>query len=288
MARTHFLTSAFADEYAETIAKQCAGLKTFGIRCIELRNIDGKSVADLTEEEAHRVKDCLDKNGISVSAIGSPIGKVRIDEDLSGHFMRAEHVLRLAKIFETQLVRIFSFYPASNMSAQTFETKVFDALSVLVEKSDRYGITLCHENEAGIYGESPQKCLQIAQRFAGTMRLVFDMGNFVLDGYDPLEAYALLKNHIAYFHIKDALAAGAIVPAGKGEAKIEDILRAARTDMSGDVFVSIEPHLQTFAGLNALVGKTFVNPYKYENQKVAFADAVQKVHDILRKTETER
>ncbi len=47
------------------------------------------------------------------------------------------------------------------------------------------------------------------------------MGNFVLDGHDPIKAYNLLKDHVEYFHIKDSLYAGTIVPAGKGEAKIK-------------------------------------------------------------------
>lgn len=279
----HFLTAAFADEYSDGAEEQCKGLRAFGIRYIELRNIDGKSVADLSDDEARAVKAVLDANGICVSAIGSPIGKIEIAADMRAHFERAERVFRLAKFFGAKYVRIFSFYRSANVTEQAFETSVWDALSVLVAKAEQCGITLCHENEAHIYGESPQNCLQIARHFEGKMRLVFDMGNFVLDGYDPWEAYVLLKEHIAYFHIKDALAAGAVVPAGKGEAQIEKILRAAQSDRTGDMFISIEPHLQTFSGLNALVGKTFVNPYKYENREAAFADAVQKVREVLRK-----
>ena len=38
-----------------------------------------------------------------------------------------------------------------------------------------------------------------------------------LEGVDPYpEAYELLRENMAYFHIKDALFQGAIVPAGKG------------------------------------------------------------------------
>ena len=48
------------------------------------------------------------------------------------------------------------------------------------------------------------------------------MGNFVLDCYDSMQAYKLLQKNIVYFHIKDALYAGAIVPVGKGEAQIKE------------------------------------------------------------------
>ena len=107
------------------------------------------------------------------------------------------------------------------------------------------------------------------------------MGNFVLDGFNPVKAYELLNDYIEYFHIKDSLYAGAIVPAGKGEACIKQILDDYKLNGKKDTFITLEPHLQTFSGLNALVGKTFENPYKYNDQKEAFTDAVEKLNALL-------
>ena len=144
------------------------------------------------------------------------------------------------------------------------------------------GVTLCHENEAKIYGDIPARCRELLDHFGGELKCVFDMGNFVLEGVDPFpSAYELLKPYIAYFHIKDSLAAGAIVPPGKGEAKIKEILSAHMQSAKEDFFVSLEPHLQTFSGLNALVGRSFENPYQYPDAKVAFADAVTKFKELI-------
>ena len=176
---------------------------------------------------------------------------------------------------------MFSFYLPEGKTREECKGQVFDALSNLVSLSKAYGVTLCHENEALIYGESPEKCLEILQYFNGDLKCVLDMGNFVLDGYNPMDAYKLLGEHIEYFHIKDALYAGAIVPAGKGEAQIKAILDDYKANGNKDTFITLEPHLQTFSGLNALVGKTFENPYKYENQKAAFTDAVAKLKELL-------
>ena len=46
-------------------------------------------------------------------------------------------------------------------------------------------------------------------------------------------------------------------------------------------FIALEPHLQTFSGLHALVGKSFDNPYKYETQELAFTDAVAHLKALL-------
>jgi hypothetical protein len=60
-----------------------------------------------------------------------------------------------------------------------------------------------------------------------------------------------------------------------------EILDAYKASGKKDTFITLEPHLQTFAGLHALVGKNFENPYKYENQQVSFTDAVEKLKELL-------
>ena len=128
----------------------------------------------------------------------------------------------------------------------------------------------------------PERCLEIHNAFGGEIKTVFDMGNYVLEGVKPYpEAYGMLRDTIAYFHIKDALYEGAIVPPGKGEASIKEILADHVGYAKDDFFVSVEPHLQLFSGINALVGRKFDNPYKYNDQKEAFADAVNKLKEIL-------
>ena len=251
--------SAFSDEYAVDFNEQLAGMKALDIGYIELRFVDGRSVSELSTDEAKELKKHLDEKEIKVSAIGSPLGKIRLDGDMKGHMEKAARVFEIANIMETKLVRVFSFYAPK-----------------------KYGVTLCHENEAKIYGDTPKYCRELLDAFGGELKCVYDMGNFVLEGVDPYpESYELLKKDIAYFHIKDALFAGAIVPPGKGDAKIKEILDAHKEYSKADFFVSLEPHLQTFSGLNALKGRNFDNPYKYEDLKTAFEDAAKKLRELI-------
>ena len=71
------------------------------------------------------------------------------------------------------------------------------------------------------------------------------------------------------------------MPPGKGEAKIAEILSAHRKYAKEEFFVSLEPHLQLFSGLNALVGRAFENPYQYTDAQSAFADAVAKFKELI-------
>ena len=273
--------SAFSDEYADSLQEQCQALNGFGISYMEMRGVNGKNVSTLTKDEVKQAKTILNDYGIKVSSIGSPLGKIKVDGDLDGHLETAKRVFETANELGAKNIRMFSFYLPENKTREESKGEVYDALERLVRLSEEHGVTLCHENEALIYGESPEKCLEILEYFNGRLKAVLDMGNFVLDGYNPMNAYKLLGKNIEYFHIKDALYAGAIVPAGKGEAQIKEILDDYKVNGAKDTFITLEPHLQTFSGLNALVGKTFENPYKYEDQKAAFTDAVEKLKGLL-------
>ena len=275
------ILSAFSDEYADNLIEQCQALNGFDIKYMEMRGVNGKNVSTLTKDEVKQAKAVLNDYDIKVSSIGSPLGKIKLDGDVTSHLETARRVFETANELGAKNIRCFSFYLPEGKTREECKGQVFDELEKLVKLSEEYGVTLCHENEALIYGESPEKCLEILEYFNGKIKCVLDMGNFVLDGYNPMDAYKVLYKHIEYFHIKDALYAGAIVPAGKGEAQIREILADYKEKGKKDTFITLEPHLQTFSGLNALVGKTFDNPYKYADQKAAFTDAVEKLRAIL-------
>lgn len=275
------ILSAFADEYADSFEEQLQGLCKLGISHIEIRHVNKKNISVLTKEEVIEVKELLDRYGIKVSAIGSPLGKIKLDGDMVGHLETAKRVFEYANILGAKYVRMFSFYAPNGQDITEIKDEVFSALKKLLALAKEYGVILCHENEAKIYGDIPERCRELLDTFPD-LACVYDMGNYVLEGVDPYpEAYRLLKDRIAYFHIKDALSAGAIVPPGCGEAKIAEILAEHKKESDGVFFVSLEPHLELFSGLNALVGRSFENPYKYPDPKTAFADAANRLKEFI-------
>lgn len=278
----NIIVSAFADEYSSDFDTQLKMLADNGIKYIEPRFLYGKNVADLTKEEANDAAKKLSAFGIGVSSIGSPLGKINLVDDFSEHLEKAKRVFEVSNILGTKNIRMFSFYLREGESPDECRGEVIEKLGKMIDLAEGFGVTLCHENEAKIYGESPERCFDILEEFKGKLKAVFDMGNFVLDGYRPHpDAYEMLKEHIEYFHIKDALYKGAIVPPGLGEASIEEILAAHSEKSSKNFFITLEPHLETFDGLNALVGKTFENPYKFANKEEAFLMAIEKLKMLI-------
>ena len=275
------ILSAFADEYSDFLEEQCQALNKFDIGYIEIRGVDTKNVSELTKEEVNEAKQKLDNYGIKVSTIGSPLGKIKIDDDTVAHLEKAKRVFETANTLGTKNVRMFSFYLPEGKTREDCKGQIFDELEKLIVLAEKFGVTLCHENECQVYGESPEQVYEIVKYFNGKLKCAFDMGNFTLEKYNPMDAYMLLKDYVEYFHIKDALYSGAIVPAGKGDAQIKEIIDLHKKLSAKDTFVSLEPHLKTFTGLEAMAHKQFDKPYEYKNQQEAFADGVAKFRELL-------
>ena len=250
-----------------------------GIGYIEPRFIGEKNISELSENETKELKSKLNFANIGVYSLGSPLGKIKLSDDFDAHLELSKRVFENAAILDAKRVRMFSFYMRDGQKRSEARGEVIEKLGKMIELAASFGITLCHENEGGIYGESPEECYDILSAFGGKLKAVFDMGNFVLRGYKPYpDAYQLLSPYVDYFHIKDALYAGAIVPPGVGEASIKEILSEAVR--GGDVVATLEPHLETFSGLGRLTGRTFNNPYKFESKEAAFLVAVEKIKKI--------
>lgn len=280
------IISCFADEYNSDPDINLAYLEKEGIRYIEPRFIGKKNISELSEAECREYKAKLDLHGVSASAIGSPLGKINLADCFDAHLEVAKRVFENANILGAERIRMFSFYLREGKTRKEERSEVIDKLGRLLDLADTFGVTLCHENEAKIYGESYHDCFDLLSAFGGRLRAVFDMGNFLLDGHNPFTAYTVLKDYISYFHIKDSLPEGAIVPPGRGEAKILELLHMHRLNSEKDFFITLEPHLETFSGLNKLVGKTFENPYKFNSPEEAFDTALKELRAIIAKTDT--
>ncbi|MBP3375721.1 MAG: sugar phosphate isomerase/epimerase [Clostridia bacterium] len=275
------ILSGFFDEHSDSFDGQLEAMKGYGVKNVEIRHVDKKNVSILTKEEVAEVKAKLDNFGFGVSSIGSPLGKIKLDGDIDAHMETARRTFETANTLGAEYIRMFSFYAPDGKDITKMRSEVIDALGRMLDIAKEHGVTLCHENEAEIYGATPERCLDLLNEFGGELGCVFDMGNFVLEQEEPVAAYKMLRDHIRYFHIKDALYEGAIVPPGCGNAKIGEILSEHKAYAKKDFFISLEPHLQLFSGLNALVGRAFENPYKYNDAQSAFTDAYNKLLELI-------
>ena len=261
---------AFSDEAASGLDGQIAAMKRNGLDGTEIRGVDGQSVTSLTVKKASEVLRRLKDNGLTVWSVGSPIGKIRLDEGgFDRHLDLFRHTLELAGVLECANIRMFSFYLPAGAQPEDCRNEVMDRLAQMAEIADSTGIALCHENEKGIYGDSAARCADLLEAVP-SLRCVFDPANFIQCGQDIPEAWELLGPRVYYMHIKDALADGTVVPAGRGIGHLPELL--ADYTARGGTVVTVEPHLRVFDGLQSLERdlKTAVRENIYPTADAAF------------------
>lgn len=284
MAR--FIISAFADEASKEIKKQVEACRKNGITHIELRGLDnGKSINKITPAEARELKKILDDGGIGISAIGSGYGKIEITDDFAPHFEDFKNTVEVAKVLGAKNIRMFSFYFTQGENHDEYKDEVLRRLVLMCDYSLSHGIKCCHENERGIFGDIPERCLLIHKALGDKMGGIFDPANYIHCGVDIIPAYDMLEEYIDYLHIKDArYSDGVVTPAGEGDANFPTLLkRFAQKD--GERFLTIEPHLAIFEGLKELEASGSSAErldsgagFKYASRDESFAAAASALH----------
>src|SRR5207244_188085 len=123
-----FTLSAFADEIDPDPHKQIDVLRQCGVHHIELRSILKTNVLDLTDLQIAELKSLLDREGFRLSAIGSPIGKIKINDPFEPHLKRYRRALDLCKVFDTPNIRMFSYYLPEGDNWDNWRRDVLDRM----------------------------------------------------------------------------------------------------------------------------------------------------------------
>jgi 3-dehydroshikimate dehydratase len=243
-----YTLSAFADEIDPDPQKQIEVLRQCGIRHIELRSILKTNVLDLTDLQVAELKSLLDRHGFRLSAIGSPIGKIRIDEPFAPHLKRFQRAIELCKVFETPNIRLFSYYLPENDVWDNWRRDVLDRMWDKLKLAEKAGVRLLHENEHRIYGDDPERVKDLMetvleQADGRYFAAIYDPANYIFCGFDPWKAWQLTKPWTAHLHIKDWVHGekhGRV--AGEGDGRIAEVMAEA-VALNYDGFATLEPHL---------------------------------------------
>lgn len=248
--------SGFADEIDPDLRTQAALLKELGIGYIEFRSAWDVNVLDLTDEQLTEAAAVLAEHSLEVSSIGSPIGKVNVEDDFDRHLTRFGRALQVAERLNAPYIRIFSFFLRPDQRPADHRDEVVRRLGVFAQQARDAGVVLLHENEKDIFGDIPERVLDLVTAVdSPSLRLAWDAANYVQVGVRPYtEAYEMLRPYTDYIQVKDALLEGReVVPAGDGDGQIRETVRALAAD-GYDGFFSMEPHLGSANPLGGFSG----------------------------------
>lgn len=218
------ILSGFADEAAnqKTAVQQFAAFAALGLEYYSIRFIDAgngiKNVMQLTKSEIRTIRHLEDEYELSVSSIGSPIGKVKLldveDGTKNAHIPFAKYLkndvqkaCEIAHAFETKLIRGFSFYHPRGTDPWEHVPQAVDHLGHIAETCHRSDLTFGLEVEANLVGQNGQLLAEIHRQVNHpALVLIFDGGNLACQGYSPaqvFEQYEAMKPGLGWMHIKD-------------------------------------------------------------------------------------
>ena len=262
-----FLTG-FADEASADFATQIKATRELGWRFIECRNINGKNLANLSEEEFQKMCEMLDNAGVRINCFGSGVanwGKhPRKEEDFQASRKELEDALPRMKKLGIKIIRAMSFLTPDDEQPDSRELEeiIFKKVRMLVQICADNGIIYGHENCMNYGGLSHIHTLRLLENVDNpALKLIFDTGNPTFNyrrigpGPWPLQSawefYKNVREHIVYVHIKDSVALpreDGVRPtpkftyAGDGAGDVRAIVTDLR-ETGYDGGFSMEPHL---------------------------------------------
>lgn len=284
------LISGFADEAAneKQAVQQYSAFAALGLKYYSIRFIDAgegiKNVMMLSDSEIQHLVKMQSDYGLSVSSIGSPIGKVKlldVDDGTDNKFVPFKQYLvedvatacDRAEAFGAKLIRGFSFYHPKGTDPADHIDQVSEQLTTIAEVCDQRGLTFGLEVEANLVGQTGQLLQAIAEKVNHpAMLTIFDGANIVTQGFTPDDTYSqyvAMKPSMGWIHIKDyqdpsptgrishvdEASLSNFVPADRGDSGHEAILRDMKSFLpelhsrmtargADGVFMDLEPHVK--------------------------------------------
>ncbi len=253
--------SIITDEVTHDFRRALDWVQAQGLRWVELRSINRRNLVDLTDEEMQAIRRELDGRDLKTICIASPYLKCSLYEDApaergdtffsqandyAGHRVVLRRALAAARIFGTDRVRIFSFWKEPAQTPQMWDL-IAERLRESVAVAEEAGVTLAMETEHAVNAATGRQVRALMDRVRSpALQAVWDPGNVVWAGDDPIADYPHLRGAIAHVHLKDAIltAEGKTMPAilGEGQVGYPRPLELLQAD-GWEGGLSLEPHM---------------------------------------------
>jgi sugar phosphate isomerase/epimerase len=217
------ILSGFADEGPVTkrAEEQFTMMRALGLSYYTIRFVDVgngiKNVMQLTKTEIKRLQKLHKEFGLSVSSIGSPLGKVKLLDVEDGTQNRyvplkkyldteVKRAIELAHAFDTKLIRGFSYYHPHGEDPWKYLDQASDQLAEIVALCAKEGLIYGSEVESDLIGGDGETLIAMHKKINHPNTcIIMDVGNMESMGHSPESAYAQYlksKPGLGWIHIK--------------------------------------------------------------------------------------
>ncbi len=249
------IITTIGDEIGITLEEQIEALKEVNINYIEIRKINDKYLWEYSDEQIKKIKKELEKNKIKVITIDTPIGKKKSSFNYNENKKLLDKYIRIANIFETKYLRIFS-----DVGRIPDIKSIKEVLREMSNRTIENKIDLLVENEKNTYAEDISTCGKLIES-ENNLYILYDIENEYSRGYNILKEYEKNKNNIKYIHIRDYnKKSKQYVYIGEGTIPILELLRNLKKDKYNGI-VSLETMLPKY-NKNESKKDIFIKSYK--------------------------
>ena len=137
--------SGFADEISPDFTEQLKTVTSLGMHYISLRSADGKNIAEYTPDEVReKLMPRLAQYGVKVSSIGSPVGKVGVEDEagFAEHLAGLERLCEICKLLDCRYIRMFSFFIPHGKDPDSYRDVVIEKLRKFAAVAEKHDVIL--------------------------------------------------------------------------------------------------------------------------------------------------
>ncbi len=241
-----FKLAVISDEVSQDFEHSLKVISELGATHVEVRDLWGKNISQLSDSEVNEVKRLASKYGLEISNLDSFIFKVYIWDDAGyeEHLKVLRRVIEVSKKLDLGYTRIFTFWWQGGLDKHL--ARLTERLSRAIEIAEREGFYLVIENEYScIVGTGAEARRLVDALNSKYVKVLWDPGNAFFAREAPYpDGYEAVRGLVMHVHVKDAIVENGHFswrPIGKGAIDYRGQFKALIDD-GYDGVVSLETH----------------------------------------------
>ncbi len=249
-----FNIGVVTDEISDDLEEAIEIAKSWDLEHIELHKIWGKNICDVDEATLSKAISMVRSSGLTVTNIDSLTLRCDLDDDeeYSQHIKHLLKSIEIAPLFDTNVVRLFSFRKEENVEEKW--DQIFEKMELPIKIAEREGVILGFENASSMNIGTSDDLERLFERFdSSNLKLIWDPGNAYVAGEKlPFpDGYEKVKDRIIHVHLKDAIldedGKNVWKPIGQGDVDYRGQLEALHKDSYKGV-IALETHCTSASG----------------------------------------
>lgn len=200
-----FKLGVITDEVTQDIFEAAQFCHKHGLKCMEVRSINGRSPFDYTDEDVEQIVAAAKKYDLEVSAISSPTFKCEYNDEeaIKANVAGFEKCAIIANKLGAKYIRGFDFWN-KDVPVEVRAT-MYSEIIALCEKYDVY---CALESDPAVHSSTPHKLAELLTAINNPrIKALFDPGNEIwVTGRASEDAYnKLAPCGIVNVHVKDGV-----------------------------------------------------------------------------------